>query len=100
VTSLSTTLAAVPSAPGSGGNETQNFCYNEQERLVWAGNSGSQPLPGNGTCGTGTLANTLQNAGYGTSYVYTHLGQVWQAPQGTSSTNSQYLYCDSSRPPN
>jgi hypothetical protein len=66
--------------------------------FIWAGNSGSQPLPGNGTCGTGTLANTLQNAGYGTSYVYTHLGQLWQGPQGTSSTNSQYLSCDSSHP--
>jgi len=98
VTSLSTTLAAVPGASGSGGSETQNFCYDEQNRLVWAGNSGSQPLAGNGTCGTGTLANTLQNAGYGTSYVYTHLGQLWQGPQSGSSTPSQYLYCDSTHP--
>ena len=98
VTNLSTTLAAVPGASGSGGSETQNFCYDEQNRLVWAGNSGSQPLPGNGTCGMGTLANTLQNAGYGTSYVYTHLGQLWQGPQSGSSTPSQYLYCDSNHP--
>ena len=98
VTSLSTTLAAVPGASGSGGSETQNFCYDEQNRLVWAGNGGSQPLAGNGTCGTGTLANTLQNAGYGTSYVYTRLGQLWQGPQGGSSTPSQYLYCDSNHP--
>ncbi len=88
ITSLSTTLAAVPGASGSGGSETQNFCYDDQNRLIWADNSGTQPSPGNGTCGLGTLANTLQNAGYGTSYLYTHLGQVWQAPQGTSSTNS------------
>ncbi len=98
VTSLSTTLAAVPGASGSGGSETQNFCYDEQNRLVWAGNSGTQPGSGNGTCGSGTLTNSLTGAGYNASYVYTHLGQVWQAPQGTSSTNSQYLYCDSSHP--
>jgi YD repeat-containing protein len=98
VTSLSTTLAAVPGASGSGGSETQNYCYNEQNRLVWAGNSGSQPGAGNGTCGSGTLTNSLTGAGYSASYIYTHLGQVWQAPQSTSSTNSQYLYCDSSHP--
>lgn len=98
VTSLSTSLAAVPGASGSGGSETQNFCYDEQNRLVWAGNSGTQPGAGNGTCGSGTLTNSLTGAGYSTSYVYTNLGQVWQAPQGTSSTPSQYLYCDSSHP--
>jgi len=48
---------------------------------VWAGNSGSQP-----------------GAGIGTSYVYTHLGQLWQGPQGNSGSPSQYLYCDSSHP--
>ncbi len=98
VTSLSTTLAAVPGTSGSGGSETQNYCYNEQNRLVWAGNSGTQPGAGNGTCGSGTLTNSLTGAGYNASYVYTNLGQVWQAPQSTSSTNSQYLYCDSSHP--
>jgi len=98
VTSLSTTLAAVPGVSGSGGSETQNYCYNEQNRLVWAGNGGTQPGAGNGTCGSGTLTNSLTGAGYSASYVYTNLGQVWQAPQGTSSTNAQYLYCDSSHP--
>ncbi len=98
VTSLSTTLAAVPGASGSGGSETQNYCYDEQNRLIWAGNSGTQPGAGNGTCGSGTLTNSLTGAGYGTSYVYTHLGQLWQGPQGNSGTPSQYLYCDSSHP--
>jgi len=65
---------------------------------VWAGNGGTQPGAGNGTCGSGTLTNSLTGAGYSTSYLYTNLGQVWQAPQGTNSTNSQYLYCDSSHP--
>ena len=88
----------MPGASGSGGSETQNFCYDEQNRLVWAGNSCSQPGAGNGTCGSGTLSNSLTGAGYSASYIYTHLGQMWQAPQSTSSTNSQYLYCDSSHP--
>jgi RHS repeat-associated protein len=65
---------------------------------VWAGNSGTQPGAGSGTCGSGTLSNSLTGASYNASYLYTNLGQVWQAPQGTSSTNSQYLYCDSSHP--
>jgi len=98
VTSLSTTLAAVPGVSGSGGSETQNFCYDEQNRLIWAGNSGSQPSAGNGTCGSGTLTSSLTGASYGTSYVYTHLGQLWQGPQGNSGTPSQYLYCDSTHP--
>ncbi len=33
------------------GSKTQNFCYDEQNRLVWAGNSGTQPAADNGTCG-------------------------------------------------
>jgi YD repeat-containing protein len=43
----------------SGGTETANFCYDEQNRLVWAGNSGTQPGSGKGTCGSATLANTI-----------------------------------------
>src|SRR5579883_2835226 len=97
VASISTTLAAVPGQSGSGGSDTQNFCYDEENRLVWAGNAGTQPAPGIGTCGSGTLANSINGAGYSTSYAYTHLGQLWQGPlNGTGSY--QYLYCDSSTP--
>jgi hypothetical protein len=35
-----------------GGSESQNFCYDEQNRLVWAGNSGTQPGAGNVTSRT------------------------------------------------
>jgi len=45
----------VPTTSGGTLSENQSFCYDEQDRLVWAGNSGSQHLPGNGTCGSGTL---------------------------------------------
>jgi hypothetical protein len=97
--SLSTTQAAVPGQSGSGGSETQNFCYNEQSQLVWAGNSGSQPAAGNGTCGTQTLSAGLSGASYATSYAYTHLGQLWQAPLAGSSTTSQYLPWPAAVPP-
>ncbi len=96
--SLTTTLPAVPGYSGSGGSMTENFCYDEQNRLVWAGNSGTQPGAGNGTCGSGTLTNTLSGATYHSNYVYTHLGQLWQGPLAGSSSQNQYLYCSSSQP--
>ena len=98
VTSLATTLVGVPGKSGSGGSETENFCYNAQDKLVWAGNSGTQPSPGNGTCGTGTLSSNLSGAAYNNSYVYTHLGQLWQGPLNGGNTQYQYLYCNNSTP--
>ena len=96
VTSLSTTQAAVPNTTNSGGSETEAFCYDEYNRLVWAGNTGAPPAAGSGTCGSGPN-NSLAGAGYSNSYVYTHLGQLWQGPyNGTGSY--QYLYCNSSQP--
>jgi len=95
VISLSTTQAAVPGSSGSGGSESQNFCYDEQNRLVWAGTSGTQPAAGNGTCSTNTLSNSLSSANYNNSYLYTHLGQLWQGPLGGSGSQQQYLYCNS-----
>lgn len=93
VISLSTTQASVPGQSGSGGSETSNFCYDEQSRLVWSGNSGSQPSAGNGTCGTQTLSSGLSGASYATTFAYTHLGQLWQGPLAGSGTAYQYLYC-------
>ncbi|HZS77549.1 MAG TPA: RHS repeat-associated core domain-containing protein [Ktedonobacteraceae bacterium] len=98
VISVSTTHAAIPGQSGSGGSETQNFCYDEQNRLVWAGNSGTQPSAGNGTCGNGTLSNSLSGATYSSSFVYTHLGQLWQGPLNGGSTQEQYLYCNTNKP--
>ena len=59
------------------------------------GNSGTQPAAGNGTCGSGTLASGLTGANYSNTYVYTHLGQLWQGPLPGGSTQEQYLYCAS-----
>lgn len=98
VTSLTTTLAAIPGQSNSGGSEASNFCYDEENRLVWAGNNGTQPAAGNGTCGTATLANTLNGAGYNTTYAYTHLGQIWQGQLNGTGAQQQYLYCDNTHP--
>src|SRR5579875_38961 len=94
VISQATNQAAVNGVSGSGGSEVENFCYTEQNELVWAGNGGTQPSAGNGTCGSGTLANSITGAGYSDSYVYTHLGQLWQGPLNGAGSY-QYLYCRS-----
>ncbi len=91
--SLSTTQNAVGSS--AGGSETSNFCYDAQNRLVWAGNSGTQPGAGNGTCGSATLSSGLAGASYSDSFVYTNLGELWQGRFSGGSTQVQYLYCAS-----
>ncbi len=97
VISQATNQAAANGVSGSGGSEVENFCYTEQNELVWAGNGGTQPAAGNGTCGSGTLANSITGAGYSTSYAYTNLGQLWQGPLNGAGSY-QYLYCSSSQP--
>src|SRR5258708_37625004 len=94
VTSLSTTLAAVPGASGSGGSETQNFCYDEQNRLVWAGNSGTHPAAGHGTCGSGSPASGFNVARYNQADVYTHPGPLWPGAPGGGSAPRQHVYYD------
>ena len=97
VTSRTTTQAAAPGVANSGGTEVQNFCYNEQNELVWASNA-SVPTPATGqTCGSTTTQGTLGGA-YTASYVYTHLGQLWQGPLDGNGTQEQYLYCNSGQP--
>lgn len=98
VLSRVTTLGSVSGQSTSGGSQAQNFCYDEQNRLLWAGNSGTQPAAGNGTCGNATLSNTLNGNAYSASDAYTHLGQLWQAPLNGVGTTQQYLYCDTSHP--
>ncbi len=84
---------------GGGSNtETQNFCYDEQNQLIWASNTATPPSPGNGTCGSLTPTSGFPGASYTSSYVYTHLGQLWQGPMSGPSSNQQYLYCSNSTP--
>ncbi len=98
MTSVFTQSADVNGQSGSGGTETQVFCYDEQNRLVWAGTQGTAPGAGSGTCGSGAPASTFSGGSYGATYVATHLGQLWQGPLNGGSTQHQYLYCDSSHP--
>ncbi len=95
VTNTNTFFSSVPGESGSGGTEAQNFCYNEQNELVWAGNGGTQPGANKGTCGSGTLASGLVGAGYTSPFAYTNLSQIWQGPLNGGSTTYQYLYCNS-----
>ncbi len=94
VTSTNAFFAGVPGQSSSGGSEVQNFCYDSLNRLVWSGNGGTQPGAGNGTCGSGVLANSLTGAGYTAPYSYTNLGQIWQGPLDGSGGTEQYLYCN------
>jgi RHS repeat-associated protein len=97
VTSRATTQSAVASVSGSGGSEVQNFCYDEQNRMLWASNASSASAGSGQTCGTTALAGTLGGT-YTTSYKFTHLGQIWQGPLNGGSTQEQYLYCASGHP--
>ena len=78
-----TWYTSLSGASNTGGSEVQNFCYDEQNRLVWAGNSGTQPAAGNGTCGDVPISNTFGGNAYNTSFAYTYLGQLWQGPTST-----------------
>ncbi len=95
VTSTNTFFTSAPGQSGSGGTEVQNFCYDEQSRLVWSGNGGTQPGGGNGTWGSGTLSSGLIGAGYTAPYQYTTRGQIWQGPLNGTGATEQYLYCNS-----
>ena len=75
LTSLVTTEGAVTGNSNTGGSETQVFCYDEQNRLLWAGNTSTPTCTGNGTPAVSGHIGT-----YSSSYAYTHLDQLWQGP--------------------
>jgi RHS repeat-associated protein len=93
VASLATTFGPSNSTT----SETSNFCYDEQSRMVWAGNSGTQPPAGTGTCGSASLNNSLSGAAYHNKFLFTHLGQLWQGPLSSLGAHT-YLYCDPTHP--
>jgi RHS repeat-associated protein len=68
VTSVQTALA--------GATDNQQFCYNEQNQLIWAGSTGTPP------CGSLT-AGTLTAAQYQQSYSYDLNGRLTSGPLGT-----------------
>lgn len=73
VTQVMTTLPTVGST--AGGNETQAFCYDDLDRLIWAGTQGT------GSCGRSGSEGITSNggAGYTASYTYDNLGRIRSA---------------------
>jgi RHS repeat-associated protein len=97
VLNVSTTQAAVNGQSGSGGSEVQMFCYDEENRLVYASNTTNEASPDYGQCGDSPW-NGINGADYTTNYVYTQLGQISQGQLSGKGAQQQYLYCDSSHP--
>ncbi len=68
VTSVNTTLAA--------GTDNQAFCYDEQNRLVWAGATGTP------SCGSSLSAGSLTSAQYTQTFTYDTLDRLTSGPTG------------------
>src|SRR5207249_4760523 len=59
------------------GTDNQAFCYDEQDRLTWAGTNGTPPCSG-----TAITAGTLTAARYTQSFGYDVLGRLVTGPLG------------------
>jgi hypothetical protein len=70
VLTASTTLGAA--------TDNQVFCYDEQNRLTWAGSAGVPPCTG-----TAITAGSLSAAQYSQSFSYDNMGQLTSGPLGT-----------------
>lgn len=70
VSTANTTLPA--------GTDNQAFCYDEQNRLTWAGSTGTPPCTGNPIS-----AGTLTSAQYSQSFSYDTLGRLTSGPLGS-----------------
>jgi RHS repeat-associated protein len=75
VTAVNTTLAA--------GTDNQAFCYDEQNRLVWAGSTGTP------NCGSSLTPGSLSAANYTQTFGYDTLNRLTSGPMGS------YTYGDS-----
>lgn len=75
VTSMATTLSA--------GADNQAFCYDDQNRLVWAGSTGTP------SCGASLTAGSLSSANYTQTFAYDTLDRLTSGPLGS------YTYGDS-----
>lgn len=76
---VSTANTTLPS-----GTDNQAFCYDEQNRLTWAGSTGTPPCTGN-PISTGTLTA----AEYTQAFTYDNMGRLTSGPLGA------YSYGDS-----
>ncbi len=70
VTSVNTTLPA--------GTDNQTFCYDEQNRLTWAGSTGTP------SCGSSLTAGTLTAANYTQPYAYDVHNRMTTGPMGAA----------------
>jgi RHS repeat-associated protein len=70
VSTASTTMPA--------GTDNQAFCYDEQDRLTWAGSTGTPPCTG-----TATGAGTLTGAQYTQAFGYDTMGRLTTGPLGS-----------------
>src|ERR1051326_6020218 len=61
-----------------GGTDDQAFCYDEQDRLAWAGSVGTPPCTG-----TAISAGTLTAAQYTQSFTYDVMGRLATGPLGS-----------------
>lgn len=75
VTAVNTTLAS--------GTDNQIFCYDDQNRLTWAGSSGTP------NCGASLTPGSLSSAGYTQLFTYDTLDRLQSGPLGS------YSYGDS-----
>ena len=69
VTAVNTTLAA--------GTDNQAFCYDEQNRLIWAGSTGTP------SCGASLTAGSLSAASYTQTFAYDTLDRLTSGPLGS-----------------
>jgi len=78
VIGVATTLAT--------GTDTQAFCYDDLNRLTWAGATGTPP------CGGSLTSGSLTSAYYTQSFTYDTLNRLTSGPAGS------YTYGDSHHP--
>jgi hypothetical protein len=79
VTSVATTLSA--------GTDNQAFCYDDQNRLVWAGSTGTP------SCGSSLTPGSLSSANYTQTFGYDNLDRLTSGPLGSYTYgNSAHLH--------
>ncbi len=89
VGNITSVSAGLPAAGGqSGGQDNQQFCYDDLDRLIWAGDTGTNPCTNQTVNGT-----TLSAATYTASYQYDSSSRLTQSTlTGTLATNPQGSY--------
>ena len=70
------------------GTDNQAFCYDEQNRLTWAGSTGTPPCTG-----TPITTGTLTSAQYTQAFAYDTMGRLTSGPLGTDTYgNSAHIH--------